>query len=181
VVVGDPPQRDDGPAARGRLRRAFEDHLGSRDVVRVVYGATIGLAIVVALEHHATSAGQTTAAIVATAVAVGLAELYSEFVGVETRERRHVRRSELPAMAVEALAVVFGAGFPALFFILASAQAIELATAFTLAKWTGLGLIFLYGFAASRMAGTHLLGALLHALAVGAIGVVLIALKALLH
>jgi hypothetical protein len=163
------------------VRRAIHAHLGSRDVARVIYGAIIGLALVVALQHHSATAGETAAAIFGTALAVGLAEVYSEFVGVEARERRHVDRSELPAMAADAVAVVFGAAFPAAFFLLAVWEVVQLDTAFTLAKWTGFGLIFLYGFAASRLAGTRFTGAVLHALAVGAIGGVLIAVKALLH
>jgi hypothetical protein len=56
-----------------------------------------------------------------------------------------------------------------------------LPTAFSLAKWSGLGLIFAYGFAASRLAGSSLATALLHAAFVGAIGGALIVLKALVH
>ena len=156
-------------------------HLGSRDVVRVVYGSVVGLAVVVALEHHASSAGQTAAAILATALAVALAEAYSEFVGIETRERRHVARTEMPGLAADSAAVAIGSGFPAVFFLAAALDVTELDTAFALAKWTGLGLIFAYGFAASRLAGSPLATALFHAALVGTIGGVLIALKALVH
>jgi hypothetical protein len=172
---------DESRSGSRGLKRAIEDHLASRDSVRVIYGAIIGLALVVALETHPPTAGQTVAALVATAVAVGLAELYSEYVGVEARGRRHVRRSEVAGLALEALAVTFGAAFPAVFFLLAMAGAWELDTAYTLAKWTGLGLICAYGFVASRLAGSTLPGAGLHAAALGVIGVVLISLKALLH
>jgi len=172
---------DQRPPSLSVLPRVVRDHLGSRDVVKVVYGAVVGLAVVVALEHNAGSAGQTSAAVVGTALAVALAEAYSEFVGIETRERRHVAGREIPGLAAEAAAVAFGAGFPAAFFALATLGAIELPTAFTLVKWTGLGLIFAYGFAASRLAGSSLATALLHAAAVGAIGGMLIAVKALVH
>jgi hypothetical protein len=169
------------PVARSPLTRAIAAHMGSRDVARVIYGAIIGLALVVALQRHPPTAGQTAAAILATALAIGLAEVYSEFVGTEARNRRHVRRAELRELAVDALAVAAGAGLPAVFFILAALDVLELDLAFTLAKWTGLGLICVYGFLAARLAGFRVAGAILHALAVGAIGGVLIALKALLH
>jgi hypothetical protein len=167
-----------GPA---RLWQAIEAHLGSRDVARVIYGAILGLALVVALEQHPPTTAQTIAAIVATALAVGLAEMYSEFVGAEARERRRISRSELRIFAEDSLAVTFGAGFPVLFFILAAAGLFKLATAYTLAKWTGLGLICVYGFLAARLAGSRTAAALLHAAALGAIGGALIAVKALLH
>ena len=57
----------------------------------------------------------------------------------------------------------------------------SLDTAFSLAKWSGLGLIAFYGFCAARLAGENLAGAFLRGAAVGAIGAFLIALKALVH
>lgn len=163
------------------LRDAITAHLGSRDVARVIYGAVIGLALVLALQAHPPSAGAVVAAVVATAVAVGLAEVYSEIVGAQAQTRRKVSRAQLRVFAGDALAVVFGAAFPALFFAFAAIGLIEVHTAFTLAKWTGLGLICTYGFVAARLAGAGLGRALLEAAAVGAVGGVLIAIKALLH
>jgi hypothetical protein len=147
----------------------------------VLYGAVIGLALVVALEAHPPTAGQAAAAVLGTAVAVGLAEIYSELVGTEARTRQPVRLPKLRSIAAEAVAVVFGAGFPAIFFVLAAAGALDLSLAFTLSKWTGLGLICAYGFVAGRLSGSGAGGAMLHAAAVGAIGGILIALKALVH
>jgi hypothetical protein len=171
------------PLARpvGAVRRAVAAHLGSRDVARVIYGAIIGLALIVALDQHPPTAGQTLAAVVATAVAVGLAELYSEFVGAEARERRRLGRAEVRRLAGDAMAVAFGAGFPALFFLLALVGVMDLGAAFTWATWTGLGLICSYGYLAARLAGRSTGAALLHASALGVLGGALIALKALLH
>jgi hypothetical protein len=77
--------------------------------------------------------------------------------------------------------VLFGAGFPAVFFLLAVAHVSKLDTAFTLSKWSGLGLITGYAFLAARLAGSALLRSFAHAVAIGAIGGALIAIKALLH
>ena len=68
------------------LGRAVYAHLGSKDVVKVVYGSIVGLALVAALEAHPGTPTQTVAAFVATAIAVALAEAFSEFIGIETRE-----------------------------------------------------------------------------------------------
>jgi hypothetical protein len=164
-----------------RLRRAIEAHLGSRDVARVIYGSIIGLALVVALQAHPPGAGTTASLLVGTAVAVGLAEAYSELVGTEARTRRRVDRAQVRELVGEGGAVVFGAAFPAVFFVLAALGVFDIDVAFRLAKWTGLGLICAYAFVAARMSGYHLLGALVHAALIGAIGGALIALKALLH
>jgi hypothetical protein len=77
--------------------------------------------------------------------------------------------------------VAFGIAFPACFFLLAAAGALERDTAFTVAKWSGLGLISLYGFLAGRLAGAGVGFALLQALAVGVVGGALIAFKAVVH
>lgn len=161
--------------------RAVEAHLGSRDVARVIYGAIIALALVVALEHSPPSAGQVAAAIIATGVAVGLAELYSEFVGTEARTRRHVDRAKVRELVEDAGAVTFGAVFPAVFFLLSAAGAMRLELAFTLAKWSGLGLIAFYGFVAARLAGEGRPRAVGQALAIAGVGGALVAVKALLH
>jgi len=158
-----------------------ERHLGSRQVARVIYGAIIGLALVVAFEAHPPSDGAVAGSLVATAVAVALAEVYSEVVGTETRTRRRVRQEELAHFWHDAVAVFFGVGFPAVFFVLAMAGALETDTAFTLAKWSGVGLIGFYGFCAARLAGAGLPRSLLQAFAVAAVGAVLIGVKALLH
>jgi hypothetical protein len=156
-------------------------HLGSRQVARVVYGAIIGLALIVALEKHPPAAGTMIASLMGTAVAVGLAELYAEIVGIETSERHRIRRDQLGELRDDSLAVAFGVAFPAVFFLLAALGAIELDTAFTLAKWTGLGLIGFYGFVAARYGGAPVSRALALGAGAAAIGAALIAFKALVH
>jgi hypothetical protein len=155
--------------------------LGSRDVARVIYGAVIGLALVVVLQDHPPPPGVAAAQLLATALAVGLAELYSEAVGDAARNRRPVERARLRPMAVSAAAVVLGAAFPAVYLLLAAVGLIEIDTAFTLAKWTGLGLLTAYGFAGARLSGLSVGRSLVHAVVIGIIGFVLVALKALLH
>jgi hypothetical protein len=163
------------------VRRAIEAHLSSEQVAHVIYGAIIGIALVVALEPHPPTSGLVAASLLATAVAVGLAELYSQVVGAETRNRRRVGRDDLRDFLRDAAAVAFGIAFPAVFFVLAAAGVLDEDTAFTSAKWSGLGLISFYGFGAGRLAGAGLAASLLQALTVGIIAGALIAFKALIH
>jgi hypothetical protein len=164
-----------------RLRRGLEAHLGSRDVARVIYGAVVGLALVLALEAHPPGPGEAAGLLLGAAVAVGLAELYSEIIGTEARERRRLDRPALRGMAGEALAVVWGAGFPAIFFVLAAAGAFDIDTAFKFSKWSGVVLLCGYAFLGARLAGFSAVRSLVHAAAVGLVGGALVALKALLH
>jgi hypothetical protein len=163
------------------MRGAIESHLGSAQVSRVIYGSIIGLALVVGLEDHPPEAGVMAGFILATALAVALAEIYSDIIGTETRTHARVDSARMWSIARESAAVACGIGFPALFFVLAFAGAIELDTAFTIAKWSGLGLIGLYGYFGGRLSGRSVTGSILHALALGLIGGFLILFKALLH
>ena len=156
-------------------------HLGSEQVARVIYGAIVGLAFVVALEPHPPAAGTMAAILVSTAVAVALAELYSDVVGTRIRVRGPLGGARRRAAAEDVAAVAAGAAFPAGCFVLAAAGAIDLDTAFELAKGSGLGLLGCYGFAAARLSGASLGRALVDALAVGAIGALVILVKALVH
>jgi hypothetical protein len=163
------------------MRDAIVAHLGSRQVSRVLYGSIIGLALVVALEAHPPKAGAIAVSLIATAIAVGLAELYSDIVGTETRTRARVGRRQLVEMLDEIGAVVIGVSFPGVFFLLAAAGAFDVDTAFTVAKWSGLGLITVYGFIAARFTGATWLGSVRRAGVAGLIAAFLIVIKALLH
>ena len=163
------------------MLRLLGAHLGSKRVSRVVYGAIIGLAVVVGLEAHPPRAGVVVASLLGSAVAVALAEIYSEAIGAETRNRRRVKLSDLGEDMKSGAAVAFGVGFPAVFFILAAAGAMDLDSAFTVAKWSGVGLIGFYGFCAASLAGEGLASSLLHGTLIALVGGFLIALKALVH
>ena len=163
------------------VRAAIEAHLGTRQVARVIYGAIIGMALIVALSEHPPAPTSVVALLVATAVAVGLAELYSEVVAAETRAHRRVAAEHVREILDDVLAVGFGIAFPAVYFLLAALGAMQVDTAFSLAKWSGIGLIAFYGFCAARLAGAGLAIALLQGCAAGAIGAALVLLKALVH
>jgi VIT1/CCC1 family predicted Fe2+/Mn2+ transporter len=163
------------------VRKAIEAHLGTPQVARVIYGAIIGMALVVVLQDHPPSDARVVAALVATALAVALAELYADVVGTETRTRRHIVGDQVREMAGEAGAVAFGVVFPAVFFVLAAAGAMETETAFTVAKWSGIGLIGFYGFCAGRLSGEGVPASLLQGVGACAIGAILIGFKAVVH
>ena len=163
------------------MRASLEQHLGSRQVGKVVYGSIIGLALVVALESHPPKPGVMAVWLLGTGIAVGLAEIYSEVVGKETSTRRPVTRGDLRHMAEDAAAVGFGVAFPAVFFVLSALSFVDVERAFTIAKWTGLALIGFYGFWAARFAGATPKRAVVKAALVALVGAGLIALKALVH
>jgi hypothetical protein len=173
-----PPGAGNPPA---QTASRLHTHLGSHQVTRVVYGAIIGLALIVALQSHPPRAVLMIGWLLGTAVAVALAEVYSEFVGTETRERHRVTRHQFGHMLDDAVAVAFGIAFPAVFFLLAAVGLVELGTAFALAERSGLGLLGFYGYWAARFAGASVRWALLQAALLALVGAALVLLKSLLH
>ena len=163
------------------MRAGIEQHLGSQQVGKVVYGSIIGLALVVALEPHPPEPGVMAVWLVGTAVAVGLAEVFSEVVGAETSTRQPVSRRQLVHFAEHATAVGFGVAFPAVFFVLSALGLFGVPAAFTIAKWTGVGLIGFYGFWAARFAGAAPHRALFKGVLVALVGAGLVVLKSLVH
>jgi hypothetical protein len=147
----------------------------------VIYGAIIGLALVVALQAHPPPSGAVIATLVGTAIAVSLAEVYSELVGFETVRRRHATQAERGELIADAAAVAVGVAFPGVFFVLAVVGVFGDDSAFTVAKWSGLGLLGVYGFAGARLTGSGLVGSLIKGGGVALIGAALIGLKALVH
>jgi hypothetical protein len=163
------------------MRASLEQHLGSQQVGKVVYGSIIGLALVVTLESHPPKPWVMAVWLAGTAIAVGLAEVYSEVVGIETSTRHPVTHAQVGHMVGDAVAVGFGAAFPAVFFLLSALGLFEVERAFSIAKWTGLALIGFYGFWAARFAGAAPHRAVLKGALVALVGAALIGLKALVH
>ena len=156
-------------------------HLRSGGVSRVVYGSIIGLALIVALQLHPPGAWTVVASLAATAVAIALAELYSDLIGERTRSGLGVETEGIGGIVSDAGAVAFGIFSPAVFFVLSALGAWSVDTAFNVAKWSGLGLIAAYGFIAGRVGGASVPRALLEAAGVALIAAGLIGIKALLH
>ncbi len=163
------------------MTSAAYEHLGPSQFSRLIYGAIIGLALTVALEHEEPDAAVMAGTLVGTGVAAGLAEFYSEFLGTEVSTRRRVDRARVREIAANFVALVFGASFPAIFFLLAAAGAMQIDTAFEVAKWSGLPLTAFYGLCAARLRGEGWPAAFFQAAVVALIGGLLIAFKALLH
>jgi hypothetical protein len=150
-------------------------------VSRVVYGSIIGLALIVALESHPPSAAVMIGWLLGTGLAVGLADLYSEIVGEVTRTRRRLTRERLQHMAGDAAVVALGITFPVVFFLFPLLGIGTVQTAFTIAKWSGLGLVGCFGFWAARLAGAAWHRAVFYAALLMGVDAILIELKALLH
>ena len=148
---------------------------------RAVYATIIGLAVILALEETGAGAGEVVAATVGGVIAAALAELYAAYIGAEIREQRSPSRGELLARGVDSALGTAAGLLPVVPFVLAEAGAIERATAYDVSPWLGVALLGGYTALANRLVGfTGVRNAVVTAFAV-AIGMALIALKAIVH
>jgi len=142
-----------------------------------VYGSIVVLAVVTGLDEASASARQAFLASVGAAFAVVLAEIYADMIGTTMREKRPPNRAEWREFTVD-VAFGFGAAcFPAVFFLFARLGWIGLGTAYALAEWVGIGVLWVYALVASRAAGHGFLRAFGWAAIVTLCGVGLVELK----
>ena len=152
-----------------------------RHTARLLYGSIVGLAIVLALQEHPPADAAIAATLVGTAIAVALAEVYSDVLGTEIERRRSVTRDDVRHIAGRAEATAVGVAFPAVFFVLAAADVLGTQSAFNAAKWSGVALVSAYAFAATRLAGASMPRSSARAVAFAVLGVALVTLKSLVH
>jgi hypothetical protein len=142
-----------------------------------VYGTIIVLAVVTGLDEVSASARDAFFGVLGAAFAVALSEMYADMIGATIRARRAPSRAEYREFIVD-MAFGFGAAmFPALFFVLAGLDVIGLGRAFTVAEWTGVGILFGYALFAARAANLKLSHSLLWAVGLTVCGIGLVELK----
>lgn len=120
---------------------------------RAIYILIAVLAVSVALEDTGTDAGHALAAVLGTAVALTLAELFAARIGISLRKRRRPTPEESSAEVHAALTGLAVAALPILFLLLAVLDVMELHRAFTASQWTGFGVIGAYTYLAARASG----------------------------
>lgn len=146
---------------------------------RAIYVLIAVMAVSVALEGVEDRAGKALAYVLGAAVALTLAELFADRVGISIRSRRPANEDEIEHEYREALTGLVVVALPISMFLLAVLDVIELHLAFILSQWIGFGILAVYSYVAARAAGGTRTRAILGAVGLTAIGGALIALNAL--
>ena len=148
---------------------------------RAVYGSIIALAVILVLERSGAPAREVIPAVIGSVIAASLAELYAEYIALTIRDRHHPDRRRLGEELTDVAAGSVAAMMPMVPFVLVGAGAIELDTAYDLARWVGIGVIAAYTALSNRLAGLSTTRSVVVTLIVITIGLSLIAVKALTH
>jgi hypothetical protein len=158
---------------------AMRFHATSERAARAVYGTIVALAVLIGFEETKADAGEIVAAMAGAVIAAQLAELYAQYIADVIRHERMPAPGELRARLGASAAGTIGALVPAIPFVLADTGAISLGRAFDIAPWLGLGTLAGYTLLANRLAGVRGSRNLITLASVLAIGVLLVALKAI--
>lgn len=159
-----------------RIRNLLVGHRAGK----AIYGVIIALAIVITQEAHPPSALVAEATILLGALAVAMAEFYSEALQLGITERHRPTREQTRELAGHVGTVMVGALLPLPIFVLASLGVFTIDAAFDIVKWMLVTLLFVYGFVAARITGVDVRWSLLLGATTGSIGVFVVLAKAAL-
>jgi hypothetical protein len=164
------------PVASSRWRPVLDF---TRHADRAIYVLIAVLAVDVALEGAEDRPEKVLAYVLGAAIALTLAEVFADRVGISIRSRRPATEDEIQHEYREALTGLVIALVPISMFLLAVLDLIRLELAFVLSQWIGFGIIAIYSYVAARASGGSQTRAVLGAIGLTAIGGALIALNAL--
>jgi hypothetical protein len=145
---------------------------------RLVYGAVVILAALLAIDTTDVDVAKQIGAVLLATFAVVFAELYSDIVGAMIRERRRLSHTELVSMAVQLSSLALAAIPPLAMSMLAWAGVVSVQTAGWVSAWILIGLLFAFGFAAARAAGASIVGSAVGAALLLGVGLAMVLFKA---
>jgi len=147
---------------------------------KAVYGIIIALAIVISLETNPPDALEAEMTILLGALAVVIAEFYSDYLQRRIDRRGELTTAEMKQIGSHVGTVMFGALLPIPIFLLATFGVLSVASAFTIIKWMLVGLLFIYGYISCLISGVGITWSLILGSLVGSIGLVVVLAKAAL-
>ena len=150
-----------------------------RHADRAIYVLIAVMAVSVALEGIESRPGKALGYVAGAAIALTLAELFADRVGISIRSRRSATAEERRDEVREAVTGLVVAAGPISMFLLAVLDVISLHRAFILSQWIGFGILAVYSSVASRASGGTRMRAIVGAIGLTAIGGMLIAFNAL--
>ncbi len=156
-------------------------HTEGHYAARSVYGAILVLALLLTLQQHPPGPFHAALLVAGTILAVLGAEAYADLLGMEIDAGRPSTRAQRRAKLHELGVVTGAAEGPVLVLVLAGFGLLDEELAFQLAVWITIGLLFLAGFLARRLAGRSMWSSVRSGAVVGGLGVALAIFKLFVH
>lgn len=153
-------------------------HRRAERLSHALYGLIIVTATLVAEQGHVTEAGDALGLLLGTALVLLLAHTYSSVVAERTVEGGSLGSLGRRMVVEDNLPVLLAIAFPAVLFLLAGADVMALATAYTASIAFSLVALFALGLYEGRVASLNWYHSILSGAAAGAIGLIVVAVEA---
>lgn len=162
------------------MNEGFFSRLDGHRSAKIIYGTIIVLVVIVTFEGHPPTPKVAIGSVLGASIAVALAEFYSELIGKRIHEKRNLTRDDIHDIATSVSAVLIGALLPLPILLLALFGVLSIESALELDQWLLIGLLIVYGYGAAVLSGAGRLWATMFALMAGAIGIIVVLIKAAL-
>lgn len=160
-----------------QLRRQLVAHRASE----LLYGAVVSASVLAVASVHSDQADRVALATVGVAVIYWLTHVYVDAIGGRFLDPDHTTSWRLRNAVATNWAVLIGAAPPVLVYGLGRALGLGVSTAGWVAMWSAVALLMGAGGVAAARAGARRGALVAEVLVCGSLGVVVIALKYLLH
>ncbi len=150
--------------------------IGSRSS-KAVYGVILITAVLLGSEHNTTDALDIAGKVLLAAIAIVVAEVYSEYLGEKIRRKKSLTETERHAISYDAFAIFVVSLYPALVFFLSYLGLYSLETAFQISYVLSLLALGAFGYVASVYAGDARSTGIKRAFIAMLIGLIVILLK----
>ncbi len=157
-----------------------ERHPHHVDVTSAIYGTILVTAVVaVASNNEETGALAGALGILVTTLVFWLAHVYASLLAHRVTMKQQPSWKEVRQLAREEWPLVQAGILPALILLLGAAGLYGRDTAFTIAMWSGVAILFFWGALYARQEGAGPAGMLLSGVFNSALGLVIVVMKAL--
>ncbi len=146
-----------------------------------VYGLVTSIPLLAYLEHEGKSSGAAIVFILVTLFSIWLAESYSGFYKAVYKTKKHLSGSKILEIMKREFAVMLSANLLFVPFLLQMAGLISLETAYQLAQFIGILLLFRVGFRLSLHIDQSLFRALKYGAVSASFGIIVVLIKSLVH
>jgi hypothetical protein len=149
---------------------------------RAIYGTILVMAVITAFSHDdSVTSAELVGAVAATTLVFWVAHVYAEVLGRRLEGEDRLRLAEIRAVMRSEWPIVEAAFLPVLGLLLGVLSIVSDDTAVYIAIGAGVVELFGWGFAAGRKLGLSTRGTLLAGTVNGALGLVIVGLKVIVH